>query len=208
MRRLVSVVAFVLLVVPGVARAQTPPAGQPPPSAVPTNEFRDNYLALSIGPLNFNDKWNIQNKPKVFGIALDFWQRGILGADLDFGYSRNILGTSGVLAGPNLMTLTFGAIIGPWATFGHSAIRPYFAIGGGLQRASAGGFTQFGSSSANRGVIHLGGGAVFYIVKSFGVRVDFRIFKDVGSKDILGEDGWGITGLQFKRLTFGAVFAF
>lgn len=214
MRRLVSVVALLLLVVPGVARAQTPPAGQPKPTAVSSNEFRNNFFGISVGPSTFNDKWsfdvlNLEGKPKTFVFSLDFWQRGILGADLDIGYSKvNPLGTAPQLSGPKLLTITFGAIVGPWAKFGNSAIRPYFAIGGGLQRASWGDFADFGGTSSNRGVFHLGGGAVIYLVKSFGVRVDYRLLKDVGSKDILGEDGWGITGLQVKRLTFGAVFAF
>lgn len=214
MRRLVSVVGTLLVLLPAVARAQgTPPPGQPAPAAVPTNEFRDSFFGVAIGPSTFNDKWGFDQfkKPKTFVFSLDFWQRGILGADLDIGYSKlNALGTGPALGGPKLLTLTFGANIGPWLVVAdNTAIRPYFAIGGGLQRASWGDFIQFGENSANRGVIHLGGGAVIYIVKSFGVRIDYRILKDVGSKDIItGEDGWGITGANIKRLVVGVVFAF
>jgi hypothetical protein len=215
MRRLVSVFALLLLLVPAVARAQsgTPPPGQPPPAAVPTNEFRDNFFGVAIGPSTFNDKWNFEDfkKPKTFVFSLDFWQRGILGADLDIGYSKlNALGTGSALGGPKLLTLTFGANIGPWIVVGpQTAIRPYFAIGGGLQRATFGDFVDFGNTSANRGVIDIGGGAVVYIVKSFGVRIDYRILKDVGSKDIItGDSGWGITGANIKRLVIGVVFAF
>lgn len=217
MRRLVSVFGTLVVLLPAVARAQagTPPAGQPAPAAVPSNEFRDNFFGVAIGPSTFNDKWsfdvlNLEGKPKTFVFSLDFWQRGILGADLDIGYSKvNPLGTAPQLSGPKLLTVTMGATIGPWLVISdNSAVHPYFAIGGGLQRASFGDFAEFGNSSSNRGVIHLGGGAVIYIVKSFGVRIDYRILKDVGSKDIIGEDGWGTTGLQVKRLTFGVVFAF
>ena len=216
MRRLVSVFGTLLVLLPAVARAQggTPPPGQPPPAAVPTNEFRDSFFGVSIGQYKLNDKWGLADfldgTPKVWVFSLDFWQRGILGADLDVGYSKlNLLGTGTALSGPKFLTVTMGATIGPWLVMSdNSAVHPYFAIGGGLQRASWGDFVDFGNTSSNRGVIHLGGGAVIYIVKSFGVRVDYRLLKDVGSKDIIGEDGWGTTGLQVKRLTFGAVFAF
>src|SRR5438309_2818303 len=163
MRRLVSVFAFLILLAPARAFAQngTPPPGQPPPPAAAQNEMPDSFLAFFIGGARLNDKFFAGfphgENPKAWGLQLDWWQRGILGAELDFGYSKNFLGT---LSGANLLTLTANAIIGPWARFGdHSALRPYFVIGGGLQRTSAGGFTSFGATSSNRGVLGIGGGA-------------------------------------------------
>ena len=211
MRRFVMLFAFVLLAMPAMARAQgnpPPPPGQQP--ILPENEFKDSYIAPWFGKF-FGDLSEVFGtddfSPKMYGAGFGFWQRGILGAEIELGYVKDFAPPIDVAGGgTNFLTLTGSAIIGPWINLSdNQALRPYAVVGGGLARSSFEGFAEFPASSENRGVIDVGGGIHVYLVKSFGVRFDIRYLKDFGEK---ADGSVGLTGLQLKRWTLGAILAF
>ncbi len=209
MRRLIPMFAVVSLLVPAVALAQAG-SQNPPPSE---NEMRDSFVEPWIG-FHFSgglsdafDAVGTSSHPKAYGVSLGFWQRGVVSGEIEFGYAKNYFGDPDLLGGNNLLTFTGNTMIGPWINLSdQQAIRPYFLVGGGLARSNLGDFTDLTQTNQNRGVIDFGGGVNVYITKAIGVRADVRFMRDFGSNDSAA--GFGLTNTTYKRVTFGALFAF
>lgn len=175
-------------------------------------EDPDNFLAPWIGFHFENGLSEVDlggdERPRAFGATLGFWQQGVVGGELEFGYAKNFFGDPDLLGTNDLLTFTGSAVIGPWIHVGdNAAVRPYGQIGGGLARGKVEDFIVFGDDQRNRGVITFGGGVNFYATRNLGVRADVRVFRDVGSDDD-DPDGFGITNRTYKRLTLGVLLAF
>ena len=206
MRRFVPVFALLLALIPALAHAQ---ANQTPPSQ-DSNEMKDGYIAPWFGKISLSDSDDDQApSKKAFGVSFGFWQRGILGAEIDLGMANKFF-EDGAIGTSKLLTLTANAIIGPWINFtDNQALRPYVVLGGGLARSTFKDFLVLGNTSENRGVITIGGGAHLYLAKAFGIRVDYRILKDFGSKeDTPDSSDFGLTGRNFKRFSIAALICF
>ena len=215
MRRVLFVLAFLVLVAPA-AMAQTAPPAQQPVQAqiVIPPEDPDNFLVGWLG-VHFNNglsevfEDDIDSKPKTMGFSYGFWARSWVSGELDFGYSKDFFGDPDFLGGNNLLTITGSVIVGPWIHItDNQIIRPYGVLGGGLARAKIEDIIRFSKTNQNRGVIDFGGGVMVYLVKQFGIRGDVRIMRDVGSDPTDLDDGWGMTEVTYKRATIGVFVAF
>jgi len=157
--------------------------------------------------------------PRVYGIAVGFWGKGMLSGELDFAYHQNFFGPenqnifttgngTGTLGSNNLMTITASFVINPSIDAGPVRIRPYVFIGGGLMRSTISGFADLGGNVNNRGIVDIGGGLQFYPHKRIGIRADFRYNIGVGAGGS-GGNGWGwMDTWRFYRFVIGPSFTF
>jgi len=195
--------------VPVFAQTETPPPSEA------TDEFSDSFLEPWVGIHFAGDLTSAlstagTHRPTAYGATLGFWQRGFIGGEIEFGYSKDYFGDSGssLLGGNNLMTFTGSMMLGPWIKFSdNQAVRPYAVVGGGLARSRIEDFAKFGHTDQNRGVIDFGGGLNVYFTRNIGVRGDVRIMRDVGSEEA-GSTGWGVTDTTYKRVHVGVLLAF
>jgi hypothetical protein len=209
MRLLISLMLALLM----SATSTYAQSSTPPPEA--NHEFPDSFLEPWIGlhfagDLSSGLSGSSTHQPMTYGATLGFWQRGFIGGEVEFGYTKNYFGSSdsSLLGGNDLMTFTGSMILGPWITFSENqAVRPYAVIGGGLARSRIDDFAKFGQTSRNRGVIDFGGGVNVYFTRNLGIRGDVRVLRDVGSTDS-SSSGWGVTDVTYKRAHVGVLLAF
>jgi opacity protein-like surface antigen len=155
--------------------------------------------------------------PRVYGIAVGFWGKGMLSGELDFAYHKDFFGPegspfiftnqTGAIGSNNLMTITASFVINPSIDIGSQRIRPYVLVGGGLMRSTISGFGNLGGNVDNRGIVNIGGGLQYYFHKRVGVRADFRYNIGVGAET--SGSGWGwMNTWNFYRFVIGPAFTF
>ncbi|HEY3381934.1 MAG TPA: hypothetical protein VGK32_09220 [Vicinamibacterales bacterium] len=179
------------------------------------------YIGLDTGGTLFKAATPLggldQGNPKVFGVALGFWGKGMLSGELDFAYHKDFFGPvgspyiftnqRGTLGSNNLMTITGSFVINPSIDIGSQRIRPYVLVGGGLMRSTIEGFSNLGKNTDNRGIVNVGGGLQYYPVKRVGIRADFRYNLGVGANS--SDNGWGwMDNWNFYRFVVGPAFTF
>jgi opacity protein-like surface antigen len=155
--------------------------------------------------------------PRVYGIAVGFWGKGMLSGELDFCYHKDFFGPEGspyifsnqsrTLGSNNLITITASFVINPSIDIGSQRIRPYVFIGGGLMRSNISDFTNLGGNVDNRGIVDIGGGLQYYPHKRIGIRADFRYNIGVGANASGSGYGW-MDNWKFYRLVIGPAFTF
>ena len=179
------------------------------------DDYKYNYLAgwvgvnfggdfFAAGPFQSFDAGN----PMAFGASLGFWQKGLIGGEVDFGYNRNFFGNpDDIGSANNLITFTGNLTINPTFKMGSQSIRPYLLVGGGLARSRIEDFDILGGDTKNKGVLDFGGGIIYYFLPRVGIRGDIRYFKGVGGNG--SGDGWGwIEDWNWWRATVGVAFSF
>jgi opacity protein-like surface antigen len=160
--------------------------------------------------------FNNQFEHKIdYGVSLSQMGAGIIGWDVDFGYSPNFF-ESGTASNnefdftndSNVTTLTGNVIVGA-PLGGHGAsIRPY-AIGGvGLIRQQVQDVGKiFDVTSKNDFGFDLGAGVMGFVSQNVGIRGDVRYFRSFnGSSD--NATGLGLSGFHFWRGSLGVAFKF
>jgi opacity protein-like surface antigen len=173
-------------------------------SPVPANA--DGFVSPWVGT-------NFSNEPgdgrASFGISAGGMGAGIIGGEVDFGYSPNFFGDSQGFGGSNLMNLMGNLIVGiPVGGQTGPGIRPYVTGGVGLLRSEIDGpFDDDGVSNSDF-AFNLGGGVMGYFNDHVGLRGDLRYMRtvnsDLGDSDLDPEFGLG--DFDFWRLSFGVVF--
>jgi opacity protein-like surface antigen len=149
-----------------------------------------------------------------YGVSVTGMGAGIIGAEIDFGYSPNFFAnTSGsnsvqFSSDSNVTTLTGNLIVGV-PVGGHGAqIRPYAVGGVGLVRSNvqdaAGLFTV---NTKNDFGFDLGAGVMGFFTQNVGLRGDVRYFRGFnGSTDNV--TGLGLSNFSFWRTSIGVSFKF
>jgi len=175
------------------------------------NEGPDTYLTAyynrNFGGDLFRDD-QIEKSTSGVGGSLTFLGRGLFSAEVDFNYNKNFFGSVDDIGDNNLLTLTVGGIVGPWAGNETTRVRPYFAFGGGLMRSTVKEFATVGfKDTKNLGLVEAGGGVLVLFRDHVGVRGDVRYRWGVGAN--ADEDGWGlIDKWTYLRGTIGLALAF
>ena len=101
---------------------------------------------------------------------------GLLGFDLDIGFTPNFFGSKSVVGTNNVITVTGNLIVGPSIeTSSGRGVRPYGNFGVGLIRSKA------GSTADNGFGWNAAGGLMAFFSSSIGLRGDIRYFHTVNN---------------------------
>jgi len=151
-----------------------------------------------------------------YGASLTGMGKGVVGFELDFGYSPNFFETGTASNNQfqftndsNVVTLTGNAIVGvPVGGHGPS-IRPYVLGGVGLIRSNVQDFGQtFDARSKNDFGLDVGGGVMGFFSQNVGLRGDFRYFRSFRGSSSDTVTGLALSDFHFWRGSLGVAFKF
>jgi opacity protein-like surface antigen len=153
---------------------------------------------------------NIDNGQTTFGVSAGGMGAGIIGGEVDFGWSPSFFGTKSDFGNNTVMNLMGNVIVGVPIGGQHGAgIRPYVVGGLGLIRSQIDGGTIANVSSSNNMFgWDAGGGVMGYFTDHVGLRGDLRYLRatsdlKTGLTNLPNLDG---NALHFWRATVGVVF--
>jgi len=153
---------------------------------------------------------NIDNGQTTFGVSAGGMGAGIVGGEVDFGWSPSFFGTKSDFGNNTVMNLMGNVIVGVPIGGQHGAgIRPYVVGGLGLIRTQIDGGTIANVSSSNNMFgWDAGGGVMGYFTDHVGLRGDLRYLRatsdlKTGLTNLPNLDG---NALHFWRATVGVVF--
>lgn len=148
------------------------------------------------------------------GAALGWMGGGIIGWEVDFGWSPNFFEDT---RGPgnfefgdsNVTTLMGNVVVGiPVGGQTGGGIRPYGSGGVGLIRASVDGGDFFDDLDTNDFGINVGGGVHGYFNDHIGLRGDIRYFRSLTDNEPDDEFDLALSDFDFWRATAGVTFRF
>ena len=146
----------------------------------------------------------------TFGAGLTWMGAGILGFDIDFGYTPDFFGDDPDFGDSNLTTLMASVILGaPIGGQSGPGLRPYVVGGVGLLReriTSADDF--FDDVSRNEMGFNLGAGINAFFTDNVGLRGDVRYFRALQEGGESVADVFDLDELDFWRATVGVTFRF
>jgi opacity protein-like surface antigen len=147
----------------------------------------------------------------TFGAGLTWMGAGVLGFDIDFGYTPDFFGDDPDFGDSNVTTLMANVILGaPIGGQSGPGFRPYAVGGIGLLReriTSAEDF--FDDVSRNEMGFNLGAGVNAFFSDNLGLRGDVRYFRALQrGSDARDRDVFDIDDLNFWRATLGVTFRF
>lgn len=186
---------------------------------VPTHAHADGFLSPWVGwafgsgvgitdgvpPLTTDDGQTL------VGISAGGMSKGIIGAEVDFGYGRSFFGDTTLYGDNAVTTLMADVIVGVPIGGSHGAgIRPYVTGGLGLLHSHvAGGRLSVPAPSSDGLGWNVGGGMIGYFSKHVGARADLRYFRSINEMDIgffLGSrDRDTFNTLQLWRASVGVI---
>jgi opacity protein-like surface antigen len=195
--RLVSLAAMALLISASIARAEGHAN-----LFVGSNFSGDAGRSLSTA---LNDGSRL-----TWGGALGGTVRGIFGAEVDFAYARHFFGSDNSLGNNYVLTLMPSLVVGvPVGGEKGPGFRPYGTAGFGLIRRD---LTVSGIDAIKDNDLgySVGFGVDGYATDHFGVRADYRYFRNVNADDSSNVVGISLDrgNFSFSRGTLGAVFRF
>ncbi|MGH8265102.1 MAG: outer membrane beta-barrel protein [Steroidobacteraceae bacterium] len=174
--------------------------------AMPTQARAEGYVSPWAG-VAFGS--NSDNSQGTFGVDAGGMGGGIIGGEVDFGYSPSFFGTKSDFGNNTVIDLMANVIVGvPVGGTRGAGIRPYVTGGVGLLRTQIDGGTLANVSSSNNMFgWNLGVGVMGYFADHFGVRGDVRYLR--GFKDLnTGATSIDLNNAQlhFWRASLGLVF--
>jgi Outer membrane protein beta-barrel domain len=146
----------------------------------------------------------LENGRGSFGVQAGGMGAGIVGGEVDFGYSPSAFGTQNDFGNNSVINLMANVIVGVplGGTYG-KGFRPFVTGGLGLIRTQFdGGTLARVSSSNNNWGWDLGAGAMGFFNDHVGLRGDLRYFRNI-TGDII--NNFDQSSLHFWRLGFGVV---
>jgi opacity protein-like surface antigen len=174
--------------------------------AAPTQARAEGYVTPWVG-----SNWgsDISNGRAAFGVNAGGMGAGILGGEVDFGYSPSFFGTKNDFGNNSVIDLMGNVIIGVpiGGTYGAS-VKPFVTAGIGLLRTQIDGGTLANVSSSNNMLgWNAGAGVMGYFNEHVGLRGDIRYlrgFEDLNTGNTV-IDLSGNNNLRFWRVSAGVV---
>lgn len=169
------------------------------------------------GKANFGDFNNFDDEFErrvTFGGTLGWMGNGIIGAEVDFGYTPNFFeNTSGsgdfAFGDSNVTTLMGNLILGaPIGGQTGPGIRPYASGGVGLIRTQVDGFDFFDALDTNDLGFNVGAGIHGFFSDTIGIRGDVRYFRSLQDNEPDDEFDLAVSEFSFLRATVGVTFRF
>ena len=143
----------------------------------------------------------------AFGVTAGGMGAGIIGGEIDFGYSPSFFGTANDFGNLTVLTVMGNVIIGiPIGGTTGGGVRPYVTGGLGLIRTQVDGgelFPTAPTTSSNEAGFNIGGGVMGFFSNHFGIRGDVRYMRAFSGDIVNAID---LHSLNFTRLSFGVVF--
>jgi opacity protein-like surface antigen len=175
------------------------------PAPARADGFVSPWAAVQFGGRIDDVREDVDRGRGAFGVTAGGMGAGIIGAEIDFGYSPSFFGTSNDFGNNTVIDVMGNIIIGvPIGGTTGGGVRPYFTGGVGLIRSQIDGGTFFNvSSSSNEFGWNAGGGVMGFFSDHFGLRGDFRYMRAFSGDVIHGLD---LGNLNFTRLSIGVVF--
>jgi hypothetical protein len=175
------------------------------PAPARADGFVSPWAAVQFGGRIDNVREDVDRGRGAFGVTAGGMGAGIIGAEIDFGYSPSFFGTSNDFGNNTVIDVMGNIIIGvPIGGTTGGGVRPYFTGGVGLLRSQIDGGTFFNvASSSNEFGWNAGGGVMGFFSDHFGLRGDFRYMRAFSGDVIHGLD---LGNLNFTRLSIGVVF--
>ncbi len=176
------------------------------------------YLGMNFGhSADFGDVGDfIDNfeKKAVFGGSLAWMGAGIIGVEVDLGWSPNFFEfTTGDVdfdfGDSNLTTLMGNLVVGiPIGGQTGGGIRPYGVGGIGLMRSSISAGDVFDDIDSNDLGFNVGGGVHGFFNDNVGLRGDIRYFRSLADDEPDDDLDLGLSDFQFWRATIGVTIRF
>ena len=143
----------------------------------------------------------------AFGVTAGGMGAGVIGGEIDVGYSPSFFGTDNVFGSNNVLSVMGNLILGiPIGGTRGAGIRPYGTGGIGLVRSSVDGLLNLSSFTDNNLGFNLGGGVMGFFGDHVGVRGDLRYFRTLNVKDLTPNAfDLDLGGFNFWRTSFGLV---
>ncbi len=151
----------------------------------------------------------LENGQTTFGVTAGGMGAGIIGGEVDFGYSPSFFGDKTLFGTNTVIDLMANLIVGIPVGGQHGAgIRPYVTGGLGLMRTQIDGGTLAVQSSNNGLGWNVGGGIMGYFADHFGIRGDVRYLRGFEKNDLgfIGTPGDDLSTTRFWRASIGVVF--
>lgn len=192
-------------------------------AAVPTRASAQWFVTPFIGGNfggsatfgTFNDDFDDEFERRVdFGAAVGYLGKGIVGFEIDFGFSPNFfqdtIGDANFGFGDsNVTTLMANVLVsGPIGGTSGPGIHPYGSGGIGLIRSAIGAGDFFDDVTTNDLGINVGGGANVYFSDTIGIRGDIRYFRSLQDNEMDDEVDIGLSDFHFWRASVGVTFRF
>jgi opacity protein-like surface antigen len=185
-----------------IAAAAVAVLGVPAPARA--DGFVSPWAAVQFGGKITNATGNIDNGRAAVGVTAGGMGAGIIGGEVDFGYSPSFFGTQNDFGHNTVIDLMGNIIVGVPVGGTHGAgVRPFVTGGVGLLRTQIDGGSLFRvSSSKNQFGWNIGGGVMGYFTDHVGLRGEIKYLR-VFSGDVV--NGLDLGTLNFTRLSIGLV---
>ena len=163
---------------------------------------------------DFNDFDDEFERRVNFGATLGWMGNGIVGAEVDFGWSpnffENTVGDSNFAFGDSNVTTLMGNLIVGAPIGGQSGpgIRPYASGGVGLIRTRVDGGDFFDDLDTNDFGFNVGAGLHGFFSDNVGIRADIRYFRSLQDNEPDDEFDLAVSDFDFWRATVGVTFRF
>jgi hypothetical protein len=177
------------------------------PTQARADGFVSPWIGSAFGSDNSLSSSSVKNGQTTFGVTAGGMGAGIIGGEVDFGYSPSFFGTKSDFGNNTVMNLMANVLVGIPVGGQHGAgIRPYVTGGLGLLRTQIdGGTLSFGSSSSNGLGWNAGAGVMGYFAQHIGVRGDLRYLRGFKETDFGFTTGDNLSTLKFWRASVGVV---
>jgi opacity protein-like surface antigen len=153
----------------------------------------------------------------TYGASLGYMGAGIVGFEIDFGYSPNFFetftsadeGDFQFADDSNVTTVMANVIVGaPIGGQTGPGIRPYGVAGVGLLRTHLADADDFFDVSSNDFGFNIGAGVIGFFTDNVGIRGDVRYFRAFAGDDDDDVFDFAVTDFDFWRATVGVTFRF
>jgi opacity protein-like surface antigen len=169
----------------------------------PVPAFADGFVSPWVGT-------NFSNKPadgrNAFGLTAGSMGGGVIGGEVDFGWSPNYFGDNLGFNSSSLMNLMGNVIVGiPIGGQRGAGVRPYVTGGLGVIHTNIEDPLDNDFSDTDF-AFDLGGGVMGYFNDHVGLRGDLRYMRTINSNFSGSFPDFDPGNLDFWRLSFGVVF--
>jgi Outer membrane protein beta-barrel domain len=165
--------------------------------SIPSPAHAETFLAPWLGA---DTGGRFSSAPVGFGVTGGTTLAGVVGVDVDFGYSPDFFGNG--VNGYVLTTMGNVTIGIPFDRVRGRGVRPYLTAGLGLVRTHVSGPRNEFSIGANDPGVNFGGGLTGFINAHVGVRADFRQIRSLNDDD---SSAIGFSRLRYWRSSLALV---
>lgn len=143
----------------------------------------------------------------TYGGSIGYMGAGVVGFEVDFGYSPNFLGDV-AFVDSNVTTFMGNVIVGVPIGGDDASVRPYVTGGVGLLRTRVSDADQFFDIDNNSFGVNVGGGVMVFITDNVGIRGDLRYLRALQDPEEDNEFDVDFGSFDFWRGTVGVTFKF